>query len=71
MIEARRFKTDAATMIVHSFSPEHRWFDAYERFCGVLGCDAVQPSVPVVVTVPDGKRLVLGWACGDERFLEN
>ncbi|MET3842059.1 hypothetical protein [Bradyrhizobium sp. OAE829] len=29
VIEAERFKTDDAAMIVHSFSPENKWFDAY------------------------------------------
>lgn len=40
MIEARRFKTDAAVMIVHSFSPTGRWFDAFARFVALFGKDA-------------------------------
>ena len=32
VIEARRFGTDAAAMIVHSFSPEHLWFDDFAAF---------------------------------------
>lgn len=67
VIEAGRFATNDAAMIVHSFSPERRWFDAYRRFCGVLGCSA-EVGVPAVVTTPDGKRLVVGWACGNEEF---
>ena len=37
VIEARRFKTDAAAMIVHSFSATGKWFDAFERFAALFG----------------------------------
>lgn len=67
LIEAERFHARDAAMIVHSFSPDRRWFEAYERFCDVLGCRA-EVGVPAVVTVPDGKRLLLGWASGEQRF---
>lgn len=67
LIEAERFHATDTAVIVHSFSPERRWLEAYERFCDLLGCKA-EVGVPAVVTVPDGKRLVLGWACGEQRF---
>lgn len=67
LIEAERFHASDAAMIVHSFSPERRWFEAYERFCDAMGCRA-EVGVPAVVTVPSGKRLVLGWARGEQRF---
>lgn len=69
VIEAGRFKADAAAMIVHSFSPERMWFDAFERFVGLYGRTA-DPGGLVEVTLPIGKPLFLGWACGDQRFLE-
>jgi hypothetical protein len=67
LIEAERFHASDAAMIVHSFSPEQRWFEALERFCQVMGCRA-EVGVPAVVTVPSGKRLVLGWACGEQQY---
>ena len=67
LIEAERFNATHAAMIVHSFSPERRWFEAYQQFCQVLGCQA-EIGVPAVLAAPSGKRLVLGWACGDQRF---
>jgi len=67
LIEAERFFAHDAAMIVHSFSPEMRWFEAFRGFCGLLGHDA-EPGKPTLVTVPSGKRLLLGWACGDQRF---
>lgn len=67
IIEAERFAASDAAMIVHSFSPTSRWFDAYERFCEALGCDA-RVGVPAITALPDQKRLVVGWAAGDQRF---
>ena len=69
LIEADRFAAADAAMIVHSFSPDRRWFDAFERFVALLGGTATAGKA-TVVTVPDGKRLVLGWACGDPQYLK-
>jgi hypothetical protein len=52
VIEARRFKTDSAAMIVHSFSPERLWFDAFARFVALFGVEA-QPDKLVAIR-PDG-----------------
>jgi len=69
LIEADRFCAVDAAMIVHSFSPEQRWFDAFSAFVSLLG--GSQPS-PGKATVIDGleRRLILGWASGDQRFRE-
>jgi hypothetical protein len=40
VIEARRFKTDYAAMIVHSFSPTHRWVNSFARFTQLFGTTA-------------------------------
>ncbi len=67
VIEAERFSAGSAAMIVHSFSPEARWFDDFARFAGLLGLTATTGS-PVTTTLPNGKLLYLGWARGDQRF---
>lgn len=69
VIEARRFKTDAAAMIVHSFSQERMWFDAYTQFIEVLQLSKNSGEL-VSTRLPDGLPLYLGWATGDPRFLE-
>ncbi|MBG1233578.1 DUF6946 family protein [Aestuariivirga litoralis] len=69
LVEADRFATKYAAMIVHSFSPEKRWFEAFERFVALLGGTAVS-GVPTLLTTPAGLQLVLGWACGDPRHLQ-
>jgi hypothetical protein len=69
VIEAQRFKTDCAAMIVHSFSQERMWFDAYAQFVSALRVPKTTGEL-TAVQLPDGIRLYLGWATGDSRFLE-
>jgi hypothetical protein len=61
VIEAKRFKTDAAAMIIQSFSPSHKWFDEFAAFCQFLG---LSPSrgTSLAYQLPDGRNLALGWA---------
>ena len=68
VIEAERFGTDEAAMVVHSFSQAHRWFDEFSAFCGLFG---VKPErgAGYRFELPNGKKLILGWASGHERFL--
>lgn len=68
LIEADRFATKRAAMIVHSFSPEKRWFDAFERFVALFGA-TVTTGTPITLNTPNGHQLTLGWACGDPRHL--
>jgi len=37
VIEARRIDARYAMMVVHSFSPEHRWFTDYQDFLYLFG----------------------------------
>ncbi|KQY16313.1 hypothetical protein ASE23_20230 [Rhizobium sp. Root73] len=68
IIEARRFKTDEAAMIVHSFSPARMWFEDFAAFMSLFGC-SVTSDQPVEVLLPEGMKLRLGWATGDASFL--
>ena len=68
MIEARRFKTDAAAMIVHSFSPNRMWFDAFAKFVALFSVDA-EPNKLLAIRPNDSPPLFVGWACGQEKFL--
>lgn len=70
VIEAQRFKTDAASMLVHSFSPTRMWFDAFVKFVGLYG-RGVEAGELVEVTLPSGMPLFLGWALGDLAFLKS
>src|SRR5262249_29746886 len=68
ILEARRFKTDAAAMIVHSFSPERHWFEALVQF-GLLFDAAIVANELIAVRSKGMPPLYLGWACGNQDFL--
>ncbi|WP_271601631.1 DUF6946 family protein [Bradyrhizobium sp. CCBAU 45384] len=68
ILEADRFEADDAAMIVHSFSPENRWFDAYAAFVELFGLIANTGQL-VSKRLPNGRTLHFGWAKGDPRFL--
>jgi hypothetical protein len=69
LIEADRFNANKAAMIVHSFSPSSRWFDAFAAFVELLGGEARLDSASHV-KVPGDKQLLIGWARGEPRFRE-
>ncbi|WP_435531972.1 DUF6946 family protein [Sinorhizobium fredii] len=63
VIEAKRFKTDAAAMVVHSFSPTRRWFEDYAAFAALFGLEA-EPDQLHSIEAAHTPRLYLGWASG-------
>jgi hypothetical protein len=67
IVEANRFKTDLAAMIVHSFSPERIGFDSYTRFVEILGVDQRDGALSST-KLPDGRKLYVGWANGDQMY---
>lgn len=68
LLEAKRFKTDEAAMIVHSFSVARMWFADFERFAGLFGI-TVRPDQSVTIVLNSGQRLRLGWATGNSEHL--
>jgi hypothetical protein len=68
VIEAKRFKTDAAAMIVHSFSADRKWFDALVQFGSLFGV-AIVANELIAVRPNTQPPLYIGWACGDCSFL--
>lgn len=60
VIEAERFHAATAAMIVHSFSPQKTWFDAFARFAARLGAKGLEPDRPAVVRTPSGLPLLIG-----------
>ena len=67
VIEAERFKTDTAAMIVHSFSADHRWHADFAAFADLFGVRA-EPGEAVLASRCTGRPLYLGWAVGDRRY---
>lgn len=68
VIEAERFGTAQAVMLVHSFSTSNRWFEEYKAFVGLFGVIAEVGRL-ATVCAKDNMPLHLAWVHGDERFL--
>jgi hypothetical protein len=68
ILEAQRFKTDGAAMIVQSFSQESRWFEDFKAFADLFGLQ-VEPGKSARIELPSGKPLILGWAMGSAAYL--
>jgi len=68
VIEARRFKTDAAAMIVHSFSTERIWFEAFAQFASLFDV-SMAPNELIAIRGNAKPSIYIGWACGDCNFL--
>ncbi len=64
IIEAQRFHAGTAVMLVHSFSQDHRWFDEYARFAGLMGLDSPAINSVQRVGAQGGVELYLGWVVG-------
>lgn len=60
LIEAERFSANTAIMLVHSFSPERKWFDDYVAFGHALGV-SVEYGQITEVGMRAGCRLMIGW----------
>ncbi len=68
IVEARRFKTDCAAMIVHSFAEDFGHFDDYSTFASFLGFQATKDAPGQIITLGNFPVLV-GWAQGNIRHL--
>jgi hypothetical protein len=69
LIEAERFCTPHALMLVHSFSQEHMWFEDYAAFAKLYDL-SVQPDSITYVGEISYKKLYLGWVTGETEYLE-
>jgi hypothetical protein len=67
--EAKRFGASVAVMLVHSFSPSHEWFADFAAFALLFGIEAKIDRLAWAAQV-DGVELYLGWAHGDEVYLQ-
>jgi hypothetical protein len=69
IIEAERFNANHALMIVHSFSPQSRWFEDFAAFADLFGLGA-EVNTLVSAEAGSGLPLHLAWVSGDPRFLD-
>lgn len=64
---AQQFFAPVAVLIVHSFSPTHRWYSDFETFGRALGVATHRGSLARVGR-RGGVEFLIGWAVGDQRF---
>ena len=53
VIEAERFRTDSASMVVHSFSPKRKWFEEYAQFVDLMGVKGTTGELETI-QLPNG-----------------
>jgi hypothetical protein len=68
VIEAERFGATHAVMLIYSFSPTHRWLEAFKDFAALFNT-SVEIGTLATVKVRKNFPLHLAWVHGDERFL--
>ena len=53
-------------MIVHFFSPEHKWFSDYQDFLGLFGTSS---KLNELIELPQsgGTQLFTGWVVGQRK----
>jgi uncharacterized protein DUF6946 len=68
IIEAKRFRAKRASMVVHSFSQSHRWFEDFQTFCQFLGTE-IEVGQGREIQLQNGVTLTLGWATGSAEFI--
>ena len=69
IIEAKRFNTRNALMMVHSFSQENEGFDDYCRFLDLFGAKGGVDSL-VYASEIDEIHLYFGWVKGNQKYLK-
>jgi uncharacterized protein DUF6946 len=60
--EAKRYRCRHALMLVHSFSPAHRWFEDFATFSQAMGTPVERPDLCSSAKKCDGVNLRLAWA---------
>ena len=73
IIEAKKFKTENALMLVHSFCKSNEWlegFEDYRQFLALFGLKGITPDSLVFAKNIDGIDLYFSWVRGDEKYLD-
>lgn len=69
ILEAKRFKTNIAVMVIHSFSQVNEWLDDYKYFLHLFGLEAnVNKAISTLIN--NKIQLTFAWVKGDPMFLE-
>jgi hypothetical protein len=67
--EAKRYRCRHALMLVHSFSPTHRWFEDFATFSCAMLLPVQQPGICSSAKPCEGVSLRLAWVADMARVL--
>jgi hypothetical protein len=70
VIEAKRFRTNEAVMVVHSFSRSNEWVEDYKYFLSLFGLNG-EVNKAVSVAIPNGINLSFAWVHGEANCLQS
>ena len=70
VIEAERFGSSTAVMLVHSFSQEDEHLEDYQAFARLFGINDANVNTVSYAGNLNGIDLYLAWVRGDKQFLE-
>lgn len=59
--EAKRYRCRHAMMLVHSFSPTHRWFEDFAKFSALMNQPVSVPGTVSIAKMCEGISLRLAW----------
>jgi len=69
ILEAKRFRTKEAVMVVHTFSKTNEWFENYQYFLSLFKLKA-EVNQAVSVKLANEINLSFAWVHGSEKYLE-
>ena len=69
IMEAKRFRTNQAVMVVHSFSKTNEWFEDYQYFLSLFDLEA-GINQAVTTKIANEINLSFAWVHGSEKYLE-
>ena len=65
--EAKRYRCRHAMMLVHSFSPTHRWFEDFAKFSALMNQPVSVPGIVSIAKMCEGISLRLAWVADSPR----
>ena len=69
IVEAKRFRSNQAVMVVHSFSKTNEWLEDYHYFLSLFGLKAGIDQA-VSTKVGNDMDISFAWVHGSEKYLE-
>ena len=68
IIEAKKFNTKEAVMVVHTFSESNEWFDDYSYFLSLFDLEG-EINKTVFTKLKSGINLYFAWVHGNSKYL--